>query len=79
MVADHSKTPKEEADKKQEAVFVFKNGKAELRAVNTGIQDNVHIEILSGVAKDETVITGPYNVVSKSLKNGDTVQLTNNK
>ena len=73
------KTPKEEADKKQEAVFVFKNGKAELRAVNTGIQDNVHIEILSGVAKDETIITGPYNVVSKSLKNGDTVQLTNNK
>ena len=74
-----SKTPKEDADKKQEAVFVFKNGKAELRAVNTGIQDNVHIEILSGVAKDETIITGPYNVVSKSLKNGDTVQLTNNK
>ena len=73
------KTPKEDADKKQEAVFVFKNGKAELRAVNTGIQDNVHIEILSGVAKDETIITGPYNVVSKSLKNGDTVQLTNNK
>ena len=73
------KTPKEEADKKQEAVFVFKNGKAELRAVNTGIQDNVHIEILSGVTKDETIITGPYNVVSKSLKNGDTVQLTNNK
>ena len=73
------KTPKEDADKKQEAVFVFKNGKAELRAVNTGIQDNVHIEILSGVTKDETIITGPYNVVSKSLKNGDTVQLTNNK
>ena len=73
------KTPKEDADKKQEAVFVFKNGKAELRAVNTGIQDNVHIEILSGVAKDETIITGPYNVVSKSLKNGDAVQLTNNK
>ena len=71
------KTPKEEADKKQEAVFVLKNGKAELRAVNTGIQDNVYIEILSGVAKDETIITGPYGVVSKSLKNGDEVQVTN--
>ncbi|EPD98113.1 HlyD family secretion protein [Capnocytophaga sp. oral taxon 336 str. F0502] len=71
------KTPKEEADKKQEAVFVFKDGKAELRAVTTGIQDNVNIEILSGVAKDEIIITGPYSAVSKTLKNGDAVQTTN--
>ena len=67
------KTPKEEADKKQEAVFVLKDGKAELRAVNTGIQDNVNIEILSGVAKDEIIITGPYNVISKTLKNNEKV------
>jgi len=71
------KTPKEEADKKQEAVFVLKDGKAELRAVTTGIQDNVNIEILSGVAKDEEIITGPYSAVSKTLKNGDSVQTTN--
>ena len=67
------KTPKEEADKKQEAVFVFKDGKAELRAVTTGIQDNVNIEILSGIAKDEEIITGPYNVISKTLKNNEKV------
>jgi hypothetical protein len=67
------KTPKEEADKKQEAVFVLKDGKAELRAVTTGIQDNVNIEILSGVAKDEEIITGPYNVISKTLKNNEKV------
>ena len=67
------KTPKEEADKKQEAVFVLKDGKAELRAVTTGIQDNVNIEILSGIAKDEEIITGPYNVISKTLKNNEKV------
>ena len=67
------KTPKEEADKKQEAVFVLKDGKAELRAVTTGIQDNVNIEILSGVAKDEEIITGPYNVISKTPKNNEKV------
>ena len=67
------KTPKEEADKRQEAVFVYKDGKAELRAVTTGIQDNVNIEILSGVAKDEEIITGPYNVISKTLKNNEKV------
>ena len=38
-----------------------------------GIQDNVNIEILSGVAKDEEIITGPYNVISKTLKNNEKV------
>nr|WP_314287823.1 efflux RND transporter periplasmic adaptor subunit [uncultured Capnocytophaga sp.] len=68
-------TPKEDADKKQEVVFVLKNGKAELRAVNTGIQDNVNIEILSGISKDETIITGPYQTITKILKNGDKVNV----
>ena len=54
-------------------MFVLKDGKAELRAVTTGIQDNVNIEILSGVAKDEEIITGPYNVISKTLKNNEKV------
>lgn len=66
-------TPKEEADKRQEAVFVVKDGKAELRAVSTGIQDNTKIEILSGVEKDEEIIVGPYNLVSKTLNKGDKV------
>ncbi len=66
-------TPKEEADKRQEAVFVIKDGKAELRAVSTGIQDNTKIEILSGVEKDEEIIVGPYNLVSKTLNKGDKV------
>ena len=68
-------TPKEDADKKQEVVFVLKNGKAELRTVNTGIQDNVNIEILSGISKDETIITGPYQTITKILKNGDKVNV----
>jgi len=63
------KTPKEEADKRQEAVFVYKDGKAELRAVTTGIQDNVNIEILSGVAKDEEIITGQNNEKVSKLAN----------
>ena len=68
-------TPKEDADKKQEVVFVLKNGKAELRTVNTGIQDNVNIEILFGISKDETIITGPYQTITKILKNGDKVNV----
>ena len=68
-----SDTPKEEADKRQEALFVFKEGKAELRMISTGIQDNTNIEILSGVEKGEQIIVGPYNLVSKTLRSGDKV------
>ncbi|GET46651.1 efflux RND transporter periplasmic adaptor subunit [Capnocytophaga felis] len=64
---------KEEAEKRQEAVFVLKDGKAELRAVTTGIQDNTNIEVLSGIEKGEQIITGPYNLVGKTLKKGDKV------
>ena len=68
-----SDTPKEDADKRQEALFVFKEGKAELRMISTGIQDNTKIEILSGVEKGEQIIVGPYNLVSKTLRSGDKV------
>lgn len=72
-------TSKEDADKRQEAIFGVKDGKAILRAVNTGIQDNTHIEILSGVAEGDEIIVGSYNVISKTLKNGDKVRPSSQK
>lgn len=72
-------TPKEDADKRLEAIFVVKDGKAILRAVNTGIQDNTHIEILSGIAEGDEIIVGSYNVISKTLKNGDKVRPSTQK
>jgi len=58
---------------------VVKDGKAILRAVNTGIQDNTHIEILSGVGEGDEIIVGSYNVISKTLKNGDKVRPSTQK
>ncbi|ATA77415.1 putative macrolide-specific efflux protein macA [Capnocytophaga canimorsus] len=66
---------KEKDDKRQEAVFVVKDGKALLKAVSTGIQDNTDIEILSGVEAGEQIIVGPYNLVSRILKSGDEVRV----
>lgn len=43
--------------------------------VSTGIQDINNIEITSGLKAGEEVITGPYDVVSKSLKPGDKVKV----
>jgi HlyD family secretion protein len=73
-----SKTPVT-ADEKFEAVFVKEGNRAELRIITTGIQDNQNIEILSGLKAGETVITGPYNTVTKTLKDGDEVILLEEK
>jgi HlyD family secretion protein len=59
---------------KFECVFVNSNGKAKLKVVETGIQDDTNIEIISGLSKDDKIITGPYNMVSKTLKPGDLIE-----
>ena len=42
--------------------------------MKTGIQDDSYIEITEGLKGTETVITGPYNTISKDLKEGDNVK-----
>ncbi len=76
--SDTSSTPSTDktpdiSDEKFEAVFVKEGNKAKLRVITTGIQDNQNIEVLSGLKVGETVITGPYNTVTKTLKDGDEV------
>lgn len=64
----------EEADEDFEVVFLYTEaGKAELRVVKTGIQDDEQIEIKSGLQPGDQIIKGPYSVVSKTLVNGDRV------
>lgn len=53
-----------------EIVFVNENNKAVVRVVSTGIQDNMHIEILSGLNPGEKVITAPFSAISRRLQNG---------
>ncbi len=62
------------SEEKFECVFVKEGDKAKLKVVKTGIQDDTNIEIVSGLTGDEQVITGPYNMVTKTLKNGDSVE-----
>merc|ERR1711974_162866 len=65
---------KPESEEKFECVFVAENGEAKLRVVKTGIQDDTNIEVVSGLKEGDEIITGPYNVVSKTLKPGDKVE-----
>jgi len=61
-----------------EVVFVLQpDGKVKMSEVKTSIQDINNIEVTSGLKAGEQVITGPYDVVSKTLKNGDKVKVVN--
>ena len=66
-----------DTDQRFECVFVKDGDEARLRVISTGIQDDSNIEITKGLEEGETVITGPYNTVTKSLKEGDDVEVTN--
>ncbi|TXE18016.1 efflux RND transporter periplasmic adaptor subunit [Psychroserpens burtonensis] len=63
-----------EDEEKYECVFVNDNGVAKLEKVKTGIQDDTNIEIVSGLSEGAEIITGPYNIVSKTLKPGDKIE-----
>ena len=56
-------------------VFVIENGKAVQRQVETGLSDETHVELNSGVKAGEQVVTGPYRAL-RDLKNGDAVTLS---
>jgi HlyD family secretion protein len=58
----------------EEVVFVLqKDNTVKKVKVRTAIQDLNNIEILAGLKLGDTIITGPYSTVSKTLKDGNKV------
>ncbi|MEO6132578.1 MAG: efflux RND transporter periplasmic adaptor subunit [Saprospiraceae bacterium] len=57
-------------DEIDEVVFVYESDTARMVKVKTGIQDNEYIQVLDGLKAGEEIITGPYSIVSRKLKNG---------
>ena len=41
-----------------------------MQKVETGIADNTHIEVKSGVKAGEEVVSGSYAAISRKLKDG---------
>lgn len=77
QVVDESKRQQKREDKI--VVFVNDNGKAKMVEVKTGISDYDNIEIISGLTTSSEVVTGPFLVVSKRLKDGDEIVLMKKK
>jgi len=69
--SESSKTNEEN----REVVFIVKDGKAVLKVVKTGIQDNTYIEVLEGIESGNEVITSPYAAITKKLEDGDPVEV----
>ncbi len=64
------------ANEIEEVVFLLQpNGTVKKQKVKSSIQDINDIEITEGLKEGDQVITGPYDVVSKTLKNKDKVKV----
>lgn len=63
-------------DELEEVVFVLQqDGTVKKAVVKSGIQDINYIEVLSGLKAGDEVVIGPYNAISKTLKNGAKVKV----
>lgn len=81
QVVEEGEKTEAEVDKKDlvEVIFVVEEGKARMKKVKTGIQNNMYIEITEGIGLEDEVITGPYRAVSKKLNDGDFVTKVDKK
>ena len=55
-------------------VFLLVDGEAKWTVVETGIQDTKFVEIQGEVKEEDVLITGPYEIVSRSLEDGEAVE-----
>uniref|UniRef100_UPI004048640E efflux RND transporter periplasmic adaptor subunit n=1 Tax=Roseivirga sp. TaxID=1964215 RepID=UPI004048640E len=60
----------------KEVVFISDGGIAKMVVVKTGISDYDNIEILEGIKDGDIIVSGPFFVVSKQIKNGDLLEKT---
>ncbi len=74
-VAEERKQARRTRDLLQRVVFIREGGKVRMQKVETGIADNTHIEVKSGVKSGDEVVSGGYAAISRKLKDGAAVQL----
>lgn len=79
--SEETETPdkKKKKDSLERVVFLYRDGKAILARVETGLADNRFIEIKSGVAEGEEIITGGYRVLTRELENDKAVTIAESK
>jgi HlyD family secretion protein len=77
LAASKPATPGTDPKKEEiQGVFVVKGGKAEFVEVKTGITGVTDIEVLSGLAENDEIVTGTFRAL-RSLKPGARVKVDN--
>ncbi|MBX3738221.1 MAG: efflux RND transporter periplasmic adaptor subunit [Candidatus Didemnitutus sp.] len=74
-VETEKRNARRDAEKLQRVIFVRQGDKAVMRKVETGLADNSHIEVKSGIKAGEEVVSGSYAAISRKLKDGARVML----
>jgi len=69
----------EHAEPQQEYVFLYNDGKVKMVKVKSGIQDNMYIQIVSGLKENDEVVTAPYTAITKTLKDNAAVKKVDKK
>lgn len=69
---------KSRGERLEEVVFKLKKDRAIRQPVTSGVQDNYRIQVRSGLEVGDTVVSGPYSVVSKTLKDSMQVKPSSN-
>jgi len=73
---DTLKTSSKQASKDIRTLVFVTDGKYALaRDVKTGIQDNSYIEILSGLALNDRVVSAPFSAISKKLSDSTLIEV----
>jgi len=74
--ANEEQIEKKEDSEYKEYIFKFESNTntVSMIKVKTGIQDNNYIQIISGVNENDEVVSAPYSVISKKLKDKSKVK-----
>lgn len=72
---DEKKPKKGKEEELKEYVFVVEADSVRMLRVSTGIQDDEHIQLLSGIEEGAEIVKAPYDAISKRLEAGDKVKI----
>jgi HlyD family secretion protein len=78
QVSQTSSSAEKAAKEKQnmkEVVFCVEENKAVIKPVQLGISDDSYYEVVSGLEAGQSVVTGPFRVLSKTLQDGDLLKV----
>lgn len=74
-VADERMDARRQRDQLKRVIFIKEGDKVRMQHIETGIADNTHIEVKSGVKAGDEVVSGSYAAISRRLKDGAKVQI----